>query len=93
MGWITGLFCFVIFAVLFAGSMALLSVLLRDPGTADQFRKQMGAMGMTPEMIQQATELFQSPVQMLLTLLSLFVTSTLIPALGGALGARLLRKN
>jgi hypothetical protein len=93
MGWITGLFCFVIFAVLFAASMALLAVLLRDPGAADQFRKQMGAMGMTPEMIQQATELFQSPTQMLLTLLSLFVTSTLIPALGGALGARLLRKN
>lgn len=93
MGWITGLFCFVIFAVLFAASMILLWVLLRDPGAADQFRKQMGAMGMTPEMIQQATELFQSPVQMLLTLLSLFATSTLIPALGGALGARLLRKN
>jgi hypothetical protein len=93
MGWITGLFCFVIFAVLFAASMALLSVLLRDPATAEQYRNQMGAMGMTPEMIQQATDLFRSPVQILATLLSLFVTSTLIPALGGALGARLLRKN
>jgi hypothetical protein len=93
MGWITGLFCFVIFAVLFAASMALLSVLMRDPGTAAQFREQMGAMGMTPEMIQQATEVFQSPTQVLGALLSLFVTSTLIPALGGALGARLLRKN
>jgi hypothetical protein len=93
MGWITGLFCFVIFAVLFAASMAVLSVLLRDPATADLYRKQMGAMGMTPEMIQQATDLFKSPVQILGTLLSLFVTSTLIPALGGALGARLLRRN
>jgi hypothetical protein len=53
----------------------------------------MGAMGMSPEKIQQATELFQSPVQVLGALLSLFVTSTLLPALGGALGARLLRKN
>jgi hypothetical protein len=93
MGWITGLFCFVIFAVLFAASMAILSVLMRDPATATQFRDQMGAMGMTPEMIQQATDLFRSPVQVLLMLVSLFVTSTLIPALGGALGARLLRKN
>ena len=93
MGWITGLFCFVIFAVLFAASMAILSVLMRDPATATQFRDQMGAMGMTPEMIQQATDLFRSPTQVLLMLLSLFVTSTLIPALGGMLGARLLRKN
>jgi hypothetical protein len=93
MGWITGLFCFVILAVLITASMALLSVLMRDPGTATQFREQMGAMGMSPENIQQATELFQSPVQVLGALLSLFVTSTLLPALGGALGARLLRKN
>jgi hypothetical protein len=92
-GWITGLFCFVILTVLFAASMALLSVLLRDPATATQFREQMGAMGMSPEKVQQATELFQSPVQVLGALLSLFVTSTLIPALGGMLGARLLRKN
>lgn len=93
MGWITGLFCFLIFVVLFAASMALLSVLLRDPATAAYYREQMGAMGMSPEKIQQATDLFQSPVQVLGALLSLFVTSTFIPALGGALGARLLRKN
>jgi hypothetical protein len=93
MGWITGLFCFAIFTVLFAATSGPRSALLRDPATVNQFREQMGGRGMTPEMIQQTTELFQSPILMLVVLLFLFAILTFIPALGGALGARLLRKN
>jgi len=92
-GWITGLFCFVIFTVLFTASIALLAVVLRDASLTAVYRQQLGAMGMSPDKIQTAMEMFQSPVQLIGSLLSAFVILTMVPALGGALGARLLRKN
>jgi hypothetical protein len=91
MGWIAGLFCFVIFTVLFTVSLAVLALLLREGSLVAFYREQLTAMGMSQDKIQQAMEIFQSPMQIVLTLVWLFVTSTFIPALGGALGARLLR--
>jgi len=93
MGWITGLFCFVIFTVLFTVSLAALSFLLRDGSMLAFYREQLTAMGMSQDKIQQAMEIFQSPMQIVGMLVWLFVTSTFIPALGGALGARLLRRD
>lgn len=93
MGWITGLFCFVIFTVLFTVSFAVLAFLLRDGSMLAFYREQLTAMGMSQDKIQQAMEIFQSPMQIVGMLVWLFVTSTFIPALGGALGARLLRRD
>jgi hypothetical protein len=93
MGWITGLFCFLILVVLFAISYAVLSVMLRDESTASYFRTQLGNMGMSPEKIQEAMDAMRSPGDILASLLALFVTSTVTPALGGILGARFLRRN
>ena len=93
MGWITGLFCFVIFTVLFTVSLAVLSFLLREGSMLAFYREQLTAMGMSQDKIQQAMEIFQSPMQIVGMLVWLFVTSTFIPALGGALGARLLRRD
>lgn len=93
MGWITGLFCFVIFTVLLTVSLAMLAFLLRDGSMLAFYREQLTAMGMSQDKIQQAMEMFQSPIQIVGTLVWLFVTSTFIPALGGALGARLLRRD
>jgi hypothetical protein len=93
MGWITGLFCFVIFTVLFTVSLAALSFLLRDGSMLAFYREQLTAMGMSRDKIQQAMEIFQSPMQIVGMLVWLFVTSTFIPALGGALGARLFRRD
>lgn len=93
MGWITGLFCFVIFTVLFTVSLAVLAFLLRDGSMLAFYREQLTAMGMSQDKIQQALEIFQSPMQIVGMLVWLFVTSTFIPALGGALGARLLRRD
>jgi hypothetical protein len=92
MGWITGLFCFVIFMVLFTASFAALAVLMRDGGMTALYREQLTAMGMSQETIKQAMEVFQSPMQLVGMLVWLFVTSTFVPALGGALGARLFHK-
>ncbi len=93
MGWITGLFCFVIFTVLFTIVAASFAFLLRDASFTAFYREQMTAMGMSQESIQQVLDLFKNPVQVVTMLFSLFLTSTVFPALGGALGARLLRKN
>jgi hypothetical protein len=93
MGWITGLFCFVIFTVLFTVSLAALAFLLREGSMLAFYREQLTAMGMSQDQIQRALEIFQSPMQIVGMLVWLFVTSTFIPALGGALGARLLRRD
>ncbi|MGQ9632615.1 MAG: zinc ribbon domain-containing protein [Bryobacteraceae bacterium] len=93
MGWITGLFCFVIFTVLFTVSVAVLTVILRDASLEAAYRQQMSSMGMSPENIQQAMEALQNPAQLIGALLTAFVILTTLPALGGALGARLFRGN
>jgi hypothetical protein len=93
MGWITGLFCFVIFMVLFTVSFAALSVVMHDGGMTTFYREQLTSMGMSQDKIQQAMEVFQNPMQLVVMLIWLFVTSTFVPALGGALGARLFNRN
>ena len=92
MGWITGLFCFVIFTLLFTISFAALTLVVKDGGMTSYMREQLTTMGMSPDKIQQAMEIFESPVQIIGMLFWLFLTSTFVPALGGALGARLLNK-
>ncbi len=92
MGWITGLFCFIIFTILFTISLAAMTFILKDGGMTDYMRQQLGNMGMSPDKIQQAMEMFESPVQVIGMLFWLFLTSTFIPALGGALAARLLNR-
>jgi hypothetical protein len=56
-------------------------------------REQLSTMGMSPDKIQQAMEIFQNPIQIVGMLAWLFLTSTFVPALGGALGAKLLSRN
>ncbi len=92
-GWITGLFCFVIFTVLFTVSFAALAFIVHDGSMIAYMREQLSTMGMSQEQIQQAIEIFQNPVQIGGMLIWLFLTSTFVPALGGALGAKLLSRN
>lgn len=93
MGWISGLFCFLIFTVLFTLSVAALNFILRDASLEAAYRQQMSSMGLSPENIEQALEALQSPAQLIGALLTAFVILTTLPALGGALGAHLLRRN
>jgi len=92
MGWISGLFCFVIFTVLFTISFAAMAYMVRDGSMASYLEQQLTNMGMPAENIRQAMELFENPLQILLMLVWLFFTLTFIPALGGALGARFLQR-
>jgi hypothetical protein len=93
MGWITGLFCFVIFMLLFTVSFTALAVISKDASMTAYMRDNLSNMGMSEDNIRQAMEVFENPVQILGMLFWLFLTSTFIPALGGALGARLFSRN
>ena len=93
MGWITGLFCFVIFTLLFTMSFVALAVITKDGSMTAYMRDNLSNMGMSEDNIRQAMEIFENPVQIVGMLFWLFLTSTFIPALGGALGARLLHRN
>ena len=92
MGWISGLFCFVLFTLLFTLSFSALALMTRDGGMSVYLRDHLAAMGMPEESIKQALEILASPWQMLGMLAWLFITSTFLPALGGAIGSRLLER-
>lgn len=89
MGWLTGIFAFVIMTVLFTVSLAMISA---NQGVRDLFRK-MAENTAGSEMINN---MLQSDAGLatfiLLSLFVSFLTSTILPVLGGALGAKVLEK-
>jgi hypothetical protein len=92
-GWISGLFCFVIVVVLFTINFALVAMLTRETGMASFYREQLSAMGMPQQNIEEVLEVFQSPVRLAGLLVSIFVIFTGLMTAGGALGAKLLGRN
>jgi len=93
MGWITGLWCFVLFTVIFTLSFAAVSFLFHEGGAATYFA-QLRALGMPEDnlkKIEEAIRFFESPSRVVAFLLSFFVMHTGLVTLGGAIGARLLR--
>lgn len=93
MGWISGLFCFVIITVLFTINFALIAFLSRETGAAAFYREQLSAMGMAEQNIREVIEVFQSPLRLTGLLVSFFVIFTGALAVGGALGAKLLSRD
>jgi len=87
LGWISGLFGFVIITVLFTA----FSVMLAQPELAEAIRQQAEQRN-RPEMIQ-AIEEFRSPEAIAKTLAATFLLFTLLPAFGGTLGAKLLNRD
>ena len=87
LGWISGLFGFVIITLLFT----LFAVMLAQPELADAIREQ-AAQRNRPEMVQVIEE-FRSPASVAKTLAATFLLFTLLPAFGGTLGAKLLNRD
>lgn len=92
LGWITGVFCFVIFTIL----MTLVVVLItRSPVLADQYRQQMEGQGWPSSNTQQAIEMLHTPagiISLLIALFFAFFFLTTLCSLGGMLGASVLEK-
>jgi len=93
MGWITGVFCFVIATLFFTISVVSIS---SKGGLAAFYRSQFSARGTIDPNVEQFLEILQNPAGLatviLLSLLFVFVLFTLLPAVGGALGAKLLAR-
>lgn len=87
LGWITGFFGFLIAAVLFT----VLAVALMDPNVVAAVREQAKVHNLPEANVKQVLEMFRNPAQVLSSLAVTFVLFTLIPAFGGAVGARMMR--
>jgi hypothetical protein len=90
MGWITGMFCFTIATVYATIQTVAVSTRVE---LAEFYRQQLGDKANDAN-VQQMLQVLQSPAGLatilLLSLLFTFVLFTMIPTMGGALGAKML---
>jgi hypothetical protein len=94
LGWMAGMFCFLIMLVLFTVSVVAMSS--ADGGLQASFREMISQRG-NAEVAQQFNEWLESPsgvgTLLFLILTTTFFMLTLVPALGGLLAAKVLEKD
>jgi hypothetical protein len=88
LGWICGIFDFAIMAVLLSARMPTLN----DPALMDAMRKQLQGAGSQAE-IDQMIQMLLSPPGLMAAAALMFLMFTVLPACGGALGAKLLHRD
>jgi hypothetical protein len=93
LGWITGMFCFLIMMILF--TISVLSI-AQGVGLRKFFTEMVGLRG-TPEVMEQLNVILQSPVGLASVLVGIllmfFVMMTALPVVGGVLGAKILERD
>ncbi|BDC49585.1 hypothetical protein F183_A19010 [Bryobacterales bacterium F-183] len=89
MGWICGVFVFVIALVI----LTLVSALSPSGDLSDTMKEQLKRQGQNAAEVQRVTEFLQNPLAMVMLLATFFVMLTTIPSLGGAAGAALFQNN
>ena len=92
-GWMTGMFSFVITLVMFVAGAVALST---QGGLAGQFKKQLIASNAPSADLEELLRILDSPTGMAMIVstivLILFLLFTALPMIGGALGAKVLEK-
>lgn len=87
LGWLAGVFIFVILAA----AAGMMIVALSQPEVFQQAREQVAKRyPLSDDDITQALEQLRTPAGVAATMLVLFLSSTLLPAFGGAVGAKFL---
>ena len=86
LGWISGVFGFVLVTIL----LTVTAVMLSEPAVVTAMQDQLKTHGMSDANAAQMIEVFRSPQGILSALLVSFLLFTLLPAFGGAVGAKLL---
>jgi hypothetical protein len=86
LGWICGLFGFIVVTL----ALCATAILLSDPQLVNAMRDQLRTHGLTDANADQMIQLFRSPSGILAALSVSFVLFSALPAFGGALGAKLL---
>lgn len=86
MGWIVGVFVFVIALVIMTFVFAMAS----KGDITNTMQEQLKRQGQSGEEVERVVEFLSNPAAILMLVASIFVMITTIPSLGGALGAKLL---
>jgi len=90
LGWISGIFTFAMITVLFT----FLVVALSQPEMVSQLLDQMTKRtSVSQEDAKRLIDTLRSPSGILTAITFLFLSSTLLPAFGGAVGAKLLSRS
>ena len=89
LGWICGIFVFLIVAVM----IGIIAAVLSDPAGLAKMKEQLSEMKQPAATIDQAVDAFKHPRQVFGELLQLFLLFTILPAFGGAVGAKLLNRD
>lgn len=89
LGWICGVFGFVIVTIM----LTVAAVTFTEPATVSAMRDQLKTRGVPETSINQMIEVFQSPAGIAGALAVSFVLFTVLPAFGGAVGAKLLDRD
>jgi hypothetical protein len=94
LGWITGVFCF---AIGFIVSTATIFYFSQSGGIAEHWREQLRLRGTPDTNIQEAMRLVETTpglvAMVAFFVVFMFMLFTLLPTAGGALGAKLLRRD
>ena len=89
LGWICGVFGFVVVTV----ALAVTAVMLSDPSVASAMREQLRTHGMPAANADQMINFFHTPAGISSALFVSFILFTVLPAFGGAVGAKLLDRD
>jgi len=89
LGWICGIFGFVIATIM----LTTFSVALSEPSFVTAMQAQLKDHGMPESDVNQFIEMLRTPVGIASALLTSFLLFTLLPAFGGLIGAKLLDRD
>jgi hypothetical protein len=89
LGWICGIFGFVIITIM----LTLMAALLSEPSVASALRDQWRQYGKSETDLNQLMETFQTPASIGGRLVASFLLFTVLPTFGGAIGAKFLDRD
>jgi hypothetical protein len=89
LGWICGIFVFLIVAVM----IGIIAAVLSNPAGMAKMKEQLSEMKQPVATIDQAIDAFRHPGQIFAELLQYFLLFTVLSAFGGAVGAKLLDRD
>jgi hypothetical protein len=89
LGWICGIFVFLIVAIM----IGIIAAVLNNPAGLAKMKEQLGEMKQPAATIDQALDAFRHPGQIFAELLQYFLLFTVLSAFGGAIGAKLLDRD
>jgi hypothetical protein len=89
LGWISGIFAFLIVTLL----LTILVIALSEPTFVAEMREQWKTRGIPEATLNQMIDVMHSPADITSALGGSFLLFTILPAFGGAVGAKLLSRD